>query len=70
MLIALILIVWLSLIAIFWAVCAAAKRGDADLRVESKVDQGEDAPDMELAVPDGPPEPTVRGARRASSRVR
>lgn len=70
MLYVLIPVAWLSLIAIFWAVCVVAKRGDSDLQAKSNVDHGEGSPDAELVITEGLPEPAVPDTRRTSSGVR
>jgi hypothetical protein len=67
-------IAWLSLIAIFWAACAMARRGDAELQSRSSVDRTDDSSEAEfgeaeLVVPESLPEPTVRDVRRTSPSV-
>jgi hypothetical protein len=69
MLFVLILIAWLSLIAICWAACGMAKRGDAELRPQSSLDQSDASSDAELGVREELTEPTVQDARRASAGV-
>ena len=81
MLLILIILAWLSLIAIFWAICAMAARGDAESASRSRIaptprggdgdgDGDRDGDDSESAMPESPPEPTVQDARRTSSGVR
>jgi hypothetical protein len=70
MLFVLIPIAWLSLIAICWAVCGMAQRGDAEPRPQSRVDQSDASSDAELVVWEELLEPTVRDTRRASAAVR
>jgi hypothetical protein len=70
MLFVLILIAWLSLIAICWAACGMAQRGDIDLRPGSQIDQGDASSGVELMVWEELLEPTVQDTRRASAGVR
>jgi hypothetical protein len=69
MLFVLIPIAWLSLIAICWAVCGMAQRGDAELRSRSSVDQSDASSDAELGVREELTEPAVQDARQASAGV-
>jgi hypothetical protein len=69
MLFVLIPIAWLSLIAICWAACGMAQRGDVELRPQSRVDQSDASSNAELVVWEELLEPTVRDTRRASAGV-
>lgn len=69
MLFVLIPIVWLSLIAICWATCGMAQRGDAELQPQSRVDQSDASSDAELEIWEELLDPTVRDIRRASASV-
>lgn len=69
MLLVLIPIAWLSLIAICWAACGMAQRGDVELQPRSRVDRSDACSDAELVVWEELLEPTVRDIRRASAGV-
>jgi hypothetical protein len=69
MLFVLIPIAWLSLIAICWAACGMAQRGDAQPRPRSSGDQSDTPSDTELGVWEELLEPTIRDTRRASTAV-
>lgn len=70
MLFVLIPIAWLSLIALCWAACGMAQRGDVELRPQSRVDQSDVSSNAELVAWEELLEPTVRDTRRASAGVR
>ncbi len=74
MLIALIFLAWISLIAICWAVCVIAQRGDTELgsgadaerRDSAQADDRRgDSSGAELATQEDLTEPAVRDARRS-----
>lgn len=69
MLFILIPIAWLSLIAICWAACGMAQRGDIELRPQSRDDQSDTSNDVELVVWEELLEPTVQDTRRTSASV-
>lgn len=73
MILVLIIVAWLSLIAICWVLCAMAGRGDAELESESSLARG----NAELTSPENPSEPaaqdaepTAQDARYTSSGIR